>query len=63
MVKMIMIRHPPYVYMRINVLIDDSNDEQATTLHETGTEELHALGFLTRHLGPVHSLQTPFGVA
>jgi hypothetical protein len=45
------------------VFVDDSNDEQATTLYETGTGELRALGFPTRHLGPVHSLQTPFGVA
>lgn len=45
------------------VFVDDSSDKQATTLHETGTGELCALGFLTHHLGPVHSQQTPFGVA
>jgi len=33
------------------------------TLHEIGTGELRAVGFLTHHLGPVHSRQTPFGVA
>jgi hypothetical protein len=36
--------------MRACVSIDDSNDEQAMTPHETGTGELHALDFLTRHL-------------
>lgn len=49
--------------MRTNVFVEDSNDELATTLHETGTGELHALDFLAHHLGPVHSPQTPFGVA
>ena len=43
-------------------VFDDSNDEQATT-YETATGELPALGFLTRHLCPVHSRQTPFCVA
>jgi hypothetical protein len=45
------------------VFVDDSNDEQATTLHETDTGKLRAPGFLTRHLGPVHSGHTPFGAA
>jgi hypothetical protein len=54
MVKMIVIRvssvrvHTSLLY----VFVDDSNDEHATTLHETGTGELGALGFLTRHLVP-----------
>jgi hypothetical protein len=30
---------------------------------EARTGELRALGFPTHHLGPVHSQQTPFGVA
>jgi hypothetical protein len=34
-----------------------------TILHKTGTGELRTLGFLTCHLGPVHSQQTPFGAA
>ncbi len=46
------------IYMQAYVFVDDSNDEQAATLHETGTGELRAPGFLTRH-----SRQTPFGVA
>jgi hypothetical protein len=33
------------------LFFDDSNDEQATTLHETGPGEPRALGFLTCHLG------------
>jgi hypothetical protein len=49
--------------MRDYVFVDDSSDEQVTTLHETDTGELRALGFPTRHLGLVHSRQTPFGVA
>ena len=40
--------------MRAYVSVYDSNDEQATILHETGTGELRNLGFLTRHLSPVH---------
>jgi len=45
--------------MRAYVFVDDSDvtDERATTLHETGTGELRALGFLTRHLGSVHLRQ------
>ncbi len=51
------------LYMRTYVFVDDSHGKQATTLHETDTGELRTftLGFLTRHLGPVHSWQTPFG--
>jgi len=44
--------------MQAYVFVDDNNNEQAGTLHETGTGELRAPGFLTRH-----SRQTPFGVA
>jgi hypothetical protein len=56
MVKMIVIRAPSVriTYMGTYVFVDDSNDEQATTFHEPRTGELCALGFLTRHLGPVH---------
>jgi hypothetical protein len=46
MVKMIMINELMYL---LTILI-------------TGTGELRALGFLTRHLGLVHSRQTLFGV-
>ena len=35
---------PRYVDMRVYIFVNDSNDEQATTLHETGTGELFALG-------------------
>jgi hypothetical protein len=50
-------------YMQAYVFVDDSNDEQVTTLHETtGTRQLRALGLLTRQLCPAHSRQTPFGV-
>ena len=38
--------------MRAYVFVDGSNDELATTLHETGTGEIRALGFLTRHWVP-----------
>jgi hypothetical protein len=48
--------------MRAYVFVDDSNDEQAPTPHKTGTGEHCVLSFLARHLGPVHSRQTPFGV-
>jgi hypothetical protein len=47
-----------YVYTRAHVYVDDRNDEQATALHETDTGELRGLGFLTRHLGSVHSRDT-----
>jgi hypothetical protein len=39
--------------MRAHVFVDGSNDEQATTLHETGTGE-------PRHLGPVHGVARRF---
>ena len=48
--------------MRAYVFVDDTNGEQAMTPYEIGTGELRSLSFLTRHLGPVHSRQTPFGV-
>ena len=51
------------MYVRPYVFVDDSNDVQTTTLHETGTGELRPLGLLTRHLGSVHSRQTPLGAA
>lgn len=37
--------------MQAYLFADDSNDEQVTTLHETGTGELRARCFLTRRLG------------
>jgi hypothetical protein len=55
MVKTIVIRYPRYASFLYFRFLIDSNDGQATTLCETGTEETRALGFLTRHLGSVHS--------
>jgi hypothetical protein len=46
MVKMIIIKVSP-IYVRAYVLVDDSDDEQATAPHETGTGELRTLSFLS----------------
>jgi len=47
--------------MRAYVFVDDSDDEQMTTLHDAGTGEL--LPNASFQLGPMHSGQTLFGVA